>query len=1255
MRGDDSEDAAAGADSGGFVDARAARGVQVGDHNTQVIYSYHGTWTDGVAPAPLIGVAGEVESPYRGLGWFSERDAPFFFGRDAAIDEMLQRLSQRVRQPGILLVSGVSGAGKSSLLRAGVLPRIRGQGLEQTPQAHSWPCVVLTAGHDPLDEMALSIAQVAGADAAVVRRELREDPEALAVLAAQAAHTLPVSEHGGPRGLLLVVDQFEQVFTQCSDESQRRAFVTALHAAATSRHADAVILVVLVVRADFEARCADYEPLIDAIQHHYLVTAMTERQLRMAITEPAKQAGSRVDDDLAEQLLRETRVRAADSVPAAATVSAAGVLPLLSYALDRTWRLRAGDTVTVADYERSGGLEGAVAGSAQRAYDSLTRPQQRAARRVFTRLVISGPEGADTADRVQRSDLAWDGVDSGDVDAVLAVFTDERLLTLGAQTVEISHEVLLSTWPLLRDTWLAETRENRAVCARLRAAAAEWARNSHDPAHLYSGSVLDTAATVAEQVAADPARYPPLGATETQFLDAGIRAQRRRTRQRRAAAGVLIFLVVALAAATLVAFRASQQSAEQRDKAVARELISNSERLATTDPVGSRVSALAAWRIDPTPEARYAMLAASRNRAAARFVLPGTMVAVTLSRDGKTLATFSNAGLVQVWDVASHDPIGEPLEGSHSEFPSLTFSPDGKRLVTRSDDGAITVWDVTSPRPIGKPLAESHSAVVSLTFSPDGTTLVTAGKDGKVQSWDVASLKPIGEPLDAGGDRPVKSLEFRPDGKALITVSDDGTVRLWDAEHGQPLGEVPIEHKGSVTSLAFSPDGTILTTGRDDGTVQLWDLEHGRSFGEARTKYNQPVTSLAFSPGGTILTTGLLDGTVLSWDLEHEASRPETFAGHHGSVRSSAFSPDGKILTTASIDGTVQSWYVEHNPPRRQTLGSNPVSSMEFSPDGKVLVTADKGGVVQSWDVAGLKPLGEPFVAGGGQALKSLEFSLDGKMLATASEDGTVRLWDVAHGRSLGEALIEHRLVIFGPDGKTFVTADKDGTLQLWDAASLKPHGEPLTAGGDQELHSLEFSPDGKALATASEEGMVRLWDPEHGRSLGEALIEHNGLVTALAFSPDSRTLVTASIDGTVRTWDVASLQPVGEPLAGHTGLVTTLAFSPDSKTLATASENGATVIDDSEVRLWDVASLQPVGEPLVGHSNGLLFGLVFGPDGTTLTGASGNGTVLSWDVGFTADPASFLCASIPGQAAHEQWKTYVPSVPGLEYRELCP
>src|SRR5215472_1832655 len=407
--------------------------------------------------AQQLGLAG---SPYQGLSVFEEQDAALFFGRDAATTQVLERMSRLLAGVGLLVVSGASGAGKSSLLRAGVLPRIQAGGLAAALGSASWPRVVLTPTRAPLDELALRVGVLAGVDAAAVRRGLDTAPACFALTAQQAVLAGPrgpAEDRNGrsagrdqppQRRLLLVVDQFEELFTQCTEEEQRRAFITALHAAATAGHGPdqtPAALVVLGLRAVFETRCADYPQLADPVQDRYLVTAMTERQLRMAITEPAKKAGSEVDDDLTGVLLAEMRTGQSGTF-------GAGVLPLLSHALDQTWRSRTGETLTLVDYERTGGIEGAVAASAQRVYDGLTPGGQTAARQVFLRLAATNSDGVDSADRTTRAELTAgkSPAEAQDVEAVLEAFAAERLLTLAAGTVELSHEVLLTAWPLLR-------------------------------------------------------------------------------------------------------------------------------------------------------------------------------------------------------------------------------------------------------------------------------------------------------------------------------------------------------------------------------------------------------------------------------------------------------------------------------------------------------------------------------------------------------------------------------------------------------------------------------------------------------------------------------------------------------------------------------------------------------------------------------------------------------------------------------------
>jgi transcriptional regulator with XRE-family HTH domain/Tol biopolymer transport system component/predicted ABC-type transport system involved in lysophospholipase L1 biosynthesis ATPase subunit len=884
----------------------------------------------GKAPAAevLLAAAGAgrrpgtaAGSPYRGLAVFGEQDAGWFFGREAAAVAVLDRMSRLLAGAGLLVVSGASGAGKSSLLRAGVLPRIRAGGLAAAPGAASWPYLVFTPTRAPLDELALRVAPLAGADAAAVRRGLDTAPAWFALTARQAARAGPPGPTGEPDGgrarrdqlrpgrVLMVVDQFEELFTQCAEEAERRAFLTALHAAATAGHgADQApaALVMLGVRADFEARCADYPQLAGPVQDRYLVTAMTERQLRLAITEPAKKADSKVDDDLTDLLLAEVRTGQPGTF-------GAGVLPLLSHALDQAWRARTGQTLTLADYERTGGIDGAVAASAQRAYDALTPAQQAAARQVFTRLAATSSDGMDTADRATRAELTEgkSPAEAQDVEAALEAFAAERLLTLAAGTVELSHEALLTAWPLLRDSWLADTRADRMIRSRLHATAAEWERHSRDPSYLYGGSLLQAATGTAARIGADPARHPPLSQAERDFLHASDHAHRRRARRRQGLIALLAVLVVGLASATVVAVRAGQRATHQLH-VVSSVLLSNeSQQVGDADPDLSKLLSIAAWRINPSSAARSAMLAAAARPGIA--ILGGftdTVLSVAFSPDGKTLASGDNDGTVQLWDVATRQQIGLSLSNT-SAVDWVAFSPDGKTLAAGIADGTVRLWDVATPLPTSSSLINGHAPVIWVAFSSDGKILATGDAHGTVGLWDVATHRPIGAPftLEAGQ---VDSMALSPDGKTLATGSADGKVRLWDmaARRQLQLGHPGIGQSGPVDSVAFSLDGKTLATASADDTVQLWNIATRQPIGLPLINGHAGIDSVAFSPDGKTLASGDVDGTVQLWDVATRQQIRGAFTGHGGSVTSVAFSPDGKTLASGSYDLAVRLWNV---------------------------------------------------------------------------------------------------------------------------------------------------------------------------------------------------------------------------------------------------------------------------------------------------------------------------------------------------------
>ncbi|MFE5814035.1 AAA family ATPase [Streptomyces sp. NPDC056479] len=1214
-------------------------------------------------------VAGGV-CPYRGLASYRHEDARWFFGRERSTEALIAQLRAVEKTGGLVMLVGASGAGKSSLLNAGLVPALRGGVLGEKGDG-AGTVVQFVPGTDPLAELTRRIpelADVVASSADPDRPEDLQDPggpeEAgtrdtggdFAHATREAVAAWARREASATAPAVLIVDQFEETFTLCADEADSRTFVRLLHAACTPADPGdpPPVLVVLGIRADFYEQCLSHPELADALQHRHMVLGpLTTPELREAVTGPAKAVGLELEPGLAELIVREV------SADGPRGTHDAGALPLLSHALLATWQRRKAGRLTMAGYRAAGGIQGAVAATAERAWSGLDPAARSAARLLLLRLVRLGEDTQTTRRRGTRRQLASESTNPGKTEESLEALVRARLVTLDAETVEITHEALLHAWPRLRD-WIDEDRQGNLLRQRLEEDGHAWVASERDSALLYRGSRLEQAHSWARS-AGDT--FLTRGAVE--FLAASVRLRRRTVWIMRSAVAALVALAMLAVGAAVVAW-------QQRDDAVFAQVLAEADRFQYTDPSLSAQLDLVAHRLRPGDEDTTSRLISIVNAPLATPLRghTGAVYLTTFSPNGRLLATASYDRTVRLWDVSDRDrpkPLGKPLTGHKSWVSSAVFSPDGHTLASAADDGTVRLWDVrrpSRPRPVGAPLTGHEGTIYLVAFSPDGRTLASVSEDRTVRLWDVADPKrPKALATLPGAEAAVRSVAFSPDGDTLAAGGDDDTIRLWDvAEPGRPerLGTLT-GHTDLVHSVAFSPDGRTLASGSADDTIRLWDVSdprHGTRLGAPLTGHTGPIWSVAFNPDGTMLAAASADSTASLWNVSDPAYPSqvgEPLAGASGEMYALGFSPDGRTLATGSGDSKVRLWSI----PTSDMIGRGGA----FRPDGKVLATAARDGSVRLWNVA--KParpvlLNRPFMPGdGGQ--RSLVFSPDGRTLAVLTGSRQVHLWDIgdpARPVALGPPLtLRTRFMgpdalAFSPDGRTLATAYDDRTIRLWnvtDPSHVVPLGSPVT-GHTGYINSLVFSPDGHTLASGSADSTIRLWnvtDPDRPRAL-PALTGHTGPVNALEYSPDGHTLASGSDDDTVRLWDVTdprAASELGSPLTGHTEAVVSLTFSKGGRYLASGG-------NDNTVRLWNVSSpfdASAIGQAMSPNAKTGNF-LSFSPSSHMLGVSSGTDTVRLWNL--NVDQAiDRVCSTTEGVLTRDKWHEYLPR---LSYEPPC-
>lgn len=1151
--------------------------------------------------------------PYRGLQTFDEPDAEFFFGRDADI----QRLIERLKATRFLAVLGPSGSGKSSLLRAGLIPALREGRL---PDSGIWNIRVLVPGAKPLTNLA---AQVFSLPQHVTNQTTFDLIDQMIIDERALHHYTLLALTGFPASARMVwlIDQFEEVFTLCRDEVERMQFMANLLYAASVPGGRNIVIIGM--RADFYAKTAIHPELSRFIaEEQFLVSPLDATNLRLVIEEPAWRVGLAFEDGLVERILTDL-----ESQP--------GALPLLEHTLLELWKRRHRGILTFNAYQDAGGAEGAIATRAEAIYAEFKAEQKEITRRIMLRLTQPGEGTEDTRRRAPLTELITRADESNAVEEVVRIMTDARLLTtsMDEQTrerwLDVSHETLIRGWPRLR-VWVDGDRQALLVHRRLIEAAKEWQRLDGDEEVLYGDVRLSEVEEWRKRHEAD------LNDLERTFLGAStaLQVKKRRIAQHRArqTVGGLIVILVVIGAFAFIALSQARRAAQQRDVALnglSLSLAANAISQLRIDPEVSLLLAIEANQIARTEQAGDALrqaLASSHLQAVMREHT-AQVVSAAFSPNGKSIVTASVDKTARVWEIESGKTIAE-LRGHERKVNTAEFSPDGKVIVTASEDKTVRTWNAVTGTIINV-LTGHTDAVNNAAFNADGRLVITASSDGTARVWDVSTGRSL--MTLTGHKKWLNSAVFSPDGHWIVTASGDKTARVWNAQTGQNIKT--LEHPATVLNVAFSPDGRFVTTASGDNTARLWEVGTWRIALELRG-HTDNVNSAEFSGDGRWIVTASKDMTARVWDAS--TGKPVLdLVGHKSGVNRAVFSPDGKSIATASGDTSVRIWEVDREQSLVQLRGhKDAIFAAAFSPDGKWIVTASKDGTARIWDPT----TGQPKIVleGHKDSVQSAVFSPDGTLVATGSKDNTARIWEASTGKSVTE-LRGHEAIIhsvaFSPDGRLVVTASGDNTARTWEVST----GRELVVlrGHTAWVNTAAFSPDGRLVVTSSRDNTAKVWDIASGQIVTDLNVD-TGYINSAQFSPDGKFVLAACGDNIGRIWNLATRQIVAR-LFGHSSWINCAEFSHDGKFAVTAS-------GDKTARVWEVRTGQMLLE--MRGQVGSLMAATFSPDDKFIATASldGSANIYSCEVcGSIEELLAFARHRVTRRLSSEERAQYLP------------
>lgn len=1174
-----------------------------------------------------------ITNPYKGLRAFEEADATDFFGRETLINQLVGRLSESGEYARFLAVVGPSGSGKSSVVKAGLLPALR---WGDVPGSDEWFIAEMVPGATPLEKLESALLGVAIKPSHNLLEQLRRDERGL----------LSAVEAVLPEGaeFLLVIDQFEELFTLVESEAERIHFLNILRSSVLDPRSR--IRIVVTLRADFYDRPLLYEGFGTLMRTRTeIVLPLSAEELERSIRGPAERVGLVVDTDLLAAIVSDVREEP-------------GALPLLQYVLTELFERRQGRVLTLEAYQASGGALGALARRAEDLFSQFDVMYQQITRQVFLRLVTLGEGTEDTRRRVQWAELMSFGVNRDSLQAVLDAFGRYRLLSFDRDpqtrepTVEVAHEALIREWARLRE-WLSASRHDVRMQRNLSSGAAEWERSARDSSFLLRGVRLsqfeawaqetDLVLTQEERdyLRASIVQREALEAAEAERRAREAELERRSRNQLRILVAVLGVAFVLALVLSIFAFTQSQEAQSERDNAQTQVAIAataahdahQQETIAQREAAVARSLALAANARQLETLGNYPLalaLALEANSIAnppdqVQRILAGiafapgmirrlgadageghgtSVTSVATAPNGIHILSGATDGTLLLWN-AHTGQIERRFEGHTLPIACVAISPDGKFVVSGSWDTTLIVWDAVTGAPI-RILRGHRGAVNTVAISSDGRRALSGSTDGLIL-WDIETgeiLKRL--TADIGT---ILSVSLSPDNTMALVGSQDSVLLLWNLDSDE-IAQRFRGHTSDVLSVAVSPDGAEGLSSSRDNSIILWDLSTGREirrFGvDTEQRHSLPVNSVAFSPDGRFILTGSEDNLLIMWDVQ-TGQVMRRFEGHTDSVVDVAFTPDGRMAVTGSDDTTLILWSVTDSGYIRVQQGNaSSANSVDYSQDGLRAVSGFDDGVVIIWNVE----TGDQLLRleGHSGAVTDVSFSDNGAFVASCSEDHNVIVWDAVTGAIIHQ-LEGHgapvNTVDFHPDNEQLVSGGDDNNLVLWNGRT----GEIIRRfeGHTRRVLSASFSPDGRTMLSGSADRTLILWDVNTGQRV-YTLQGHERRVLDVAYSPDGSLAVSGSDDTTVILWNLetgSELRRFSVTSEGAPRAVFSVDYSSDGRTAILGLEDGS-------VMLWDTVVGQSTRQYTPVSSSGISQ-IAFSPDGNMALSSSRDGRLVLW------------------------------------------